>query len=489
LLGPWQSHAEFRWWLEKRLEELFQHYEPLVRFHAGILEKVYVLDLDPLQELMTFSYSCMGRPAVKQAQIFRALVVMNHYKQGISAFVFRLKSDPVLAAACGFEPDSVPGVGTFYDFLDRLWLEAAPGKVLREPLKKGKKSKSKEKLPESDPNIVARLVEQVMAGYFFEDKPERLLQKILAECAVKPSAKLGLLGNTQNLVVAGDGAPLETGASPYGRKVCSCKTLGIYRCSCPRYYSDPTANWGWDSYHERWFYGHTLYQLTAANSFNDLPLLINLPQGSRHDSVTSVRAFAQLVSLYPEFKFVAGLFDSAHDAYDIYKLLGVYEIEPFIDLNKRNETNHTYPKAKIDEKGIPVCPANLNMLNWGFENKRQRNKWRCPLYKSPEDCTYREQCSPSAYARVVYTKPADDPRLFTKTPRGSKSWKKAYARRTSVERSLKRTLVDYLLESLRLRADKRWVAFATLCALNQHMDAQVAASKSTLFHKLGLKAA
>lgn len=489
MLGLWQSHADFREWLEKRLGVLYQQYDSLIKFHANVLEKVYVLDLDPLKDLIAPQYSPVGRPAVKQAEIFRALVIMNHYKQGISAFVSRLQGDPVLAVACGFEPDSVPGVGSFYDFLERLWLEDAPGKVLREPLKKGKKPNPKEKLPESEPNIVTKLVSRVLGGYCFEDKPERLLQKILVECAVKPSAKLGLLGDTQKIVIAGDGAPLETGANPYGRKVCACKTLGTYRCFCPRYYSNPTANWGWDSYHKRWFYGHTLYQLTAANSSNDLPLLINLQQGSRHDSVTSVIALAQLVSLLPELGFVAGLFDSAHDAYDIYRLLGELKIEPFIDLNKRNQPNHSYQKLNFDEKGVPVCQAKLKMMNWGFQKKRRRNKWRCPLYKNPQDCQYQQQCSTSPYGRVVYTKLSDDPRLFTATPRGSKGWKKAYARRTSVERSLKRTLVDYKLESLRLRAEQRWVAFATLCALNQHLDAQIAASKSSLFENLKLKAA
>ena len=43
-------------------------------------------------------------------------------KDGITSFVKRLRAHPLLAVACGFEPDSVPGVCTFYDFLDRFWL-------------------------------------------------------------------------------------------------------------------------------------------------------------------------------------------------------------------------------------------------------------------------------------------------------------------------------------------------------------------------------
>jgi len=162
-----------------------------------------------------------------------------------------------------------------------------------------------------------------------------LLQNILLERAVKPSAMLNLLGDTQKLTLAGDGAPLETGTSSYGKIICQCKQQGIYHCKCPRSYTDPKANWGWDSYHDCLFYGHTLYCLTAANSFNDLPLLIHLTRASAHDSITFVKTYAQLSAALPSFKFKSALLDSAHDAYAIYQMLNIYGIEPFIDLNER----------------------------------------------------------------------------------------------------------------------------------------------------------
>ena len=110
------------------------------------------------------------------------------------------------------------------------------------------------------------------------------------------------------------------------------------------------------------------------------------------------------------------------------------------------------------------------------------------MHKNLGDCPYSQQCSPSAYGRVVYTKPKDDFRLFTQTPRGSKAWKKMYARRTTVERSIKRTLVDYLLESRKHRTKKIWFWFVSLAAINQHLDAQVKTQEHTLFARLGLEA-
>ena len=460
--------------------------EALIKFHADALEKVYALDLDPLKELVEPQYSPIGRPAVNQPEHFRAVTLASHYKESITLFVQRLKADDILAIACGYEPGNTPGVGTLYDYFSRLWLATTPTKVLRTPYKKKKKKlKANEKLPPDNPETVADLVERVLDGETFAHRPERLLQKILAECAVKPSAKLNLLGDTLKLTLAGDGAPLETGANPFGKKICQCKQQGIYRCSCPRSYTDACANWGWDSYHERWFYGHTLYCLSAANSFNDLPLLLHLNQASAHDSITFVPAYAQLRSIFPEFKFEKALLDSAHDAYAIYRMLNMHEIEPFIDLNERNKKNNT--SEEINHNGIPVCQAGLPMLRWGMHKKRLRIKWRCPKYDDLAGCSCRQSCSTSKYGRVKYTRPEADYRLFTKTPRGSKAWKKAFVRRSSVERSLKRILVDYAIELERARSDKRWFWLATLAALNQHLDAQIGVTKNSLLVRLGLK--
>jgi hypothetical protein len=489
MFGPWRSHAQFQAWLEERLLDLLPQREAQIKFHAGALEKVYILDLDSLKELIEPRYSSTGRPAMHQPEIFRAVVLASHYKESISRFVQRLKADEVLAAACGFEPGYTPGVGNCYDFFNRLWLAHAPAKALRTPHKKKKKKlKANEKLPPDNPNTVTDLVDQVFGGETFAHGPERLLQKVLSKCTVEPSAKLNLLGDTQKLTLAGDGAPLETGASSFGKKICQCKQQGIYRCSCPRYYTDPKANWGWDSYHERWFYGHTLYCLTAANSFNDLPLLIRIKQASAHDSITFVPAYAQLRSLFPFFRFEKALLDSAHDAYDIYRLLNIAGIEPFIDLNQRGKKNSSSAETiKINQDGIPVCQANLQMIRWGLDKKRQRIKWRCPMYKDPTRCHLQQSCSTSEYGRVKYTRPGTDYRLFTKTPRGSRLWKKIFARRSSVERTLKRILVDYSIEKARAHSDKRWFWLATLAALNQHLDAQIRVTQNSLLGRLGLK--
>lgn len=487
MLGYWRSHAQFQLWLEQNLLSLLPEHEKQIRFYADILEKVYILNLDALIALVENRYAKTGRPSHNQPEILRALVAMCHYKESITKFVKRLKSHPVLAIVCGFEPDSVPGVGTFYDYLDRFWLMEEPAKITREPLKKrDKKPKSGEKLPDANPSLVSGLVQKILSRQPLEERPEKLLQKILTECAVKPSLKLELCGDRRKLSFAGDGAPLATGASHRGKSTCSCKEQGIFRCSCPRQYTGPTANWGWDSYHEQWFYGHTLYCITAAGSHNDLPLLIHLTQASKHDSGTFVNAYSHLREIYGDLTFATALLDSAHDSYDIYRMLLSHGIEPFIDLNKRKTGIRSCSAVEVSVNGIPVCVGGLEMVHHGMDKKRQRIKWRCPMHRELDSCPHMKDCSSSSYGRVFYTKMQDDFRLFTKTPRRSEVWKKTYARRTSVERTFKRILVDYRIESLRFRAEKRWFWAASLAAMNQHLDAQVAALGQSLFNKLGL---
>ncbi|WP_366922067.1 transposase [Metallumcola ferriviriculae] len=490
MLGYWRTHVEYQDWLKSELVSLTVTHEANIRFYAPLIEKVYIFNLDPVKKVIAKLYSPLGRPAKNQPELLRALVVMLHCQiHDPTKFVDKLRASPVLRAICGFEKGETPGVGTFYDLLERLWLLDNPQKAIRKPKSKGRKRpKSGKKLPAKHPGIVKRLVDRALKGQVIEKRPESILQKILKECAVLPSSKLGLLGNPNKLAIAGDGAPLLTGATPYGKRICDCPSKGIYRCKCKRVFTDPDANWGWDSYHDQWFYGHTLYSITSADSKNDLPLYLRLVQGSRNDSVTFVVSWAELLHLYPDFKFSKALLDAAHDVYDIYRLLHANETEPFIDLNNRAKGNNTFPgPINVDENGVPICLEGLPMLNWGFSNDRCRIKWRCPHHKDSSKCSKKHECSPSAYGRVVYTKPIWDLRLFTPTPRNSKAWKHVYARRTTVERTFKRILVDYKIELANARTKKRWFWQATLAAINQHLDAQVAVVKPNILEKIGLE--
>ena len=90
---------------------------------------------------------------------------------------------------------------------------------------------------------------------------------------------------------------------------------------------------------------------------------------------------------------------------------------------------------------------------------RDRIKWRCPIKASKKleslKCDFIAECSPSEYGRVVYTHPADNPRLYPNIPRNSQKWQHHYDKRTSVERVFKREKNDFSLTSFKSRFRER----------------------------------
>ncbi|NFF81605.1 hypothetical protein FC764_10205 [Clostridium botulinum] len=122
--------------------------------------------------------------------------------------------------------------------------------------------------------------------------------------------------------------------------------------------------------------------------------------------------------------------------------------------------------------------GNHEMIYDGFEKNRSRLKWRCPLArKKIETCSCSNDCSPSAYGRVIHTKPSWDLRLFTKIPRGSNQWKETYKIRTCSERINNRILNDYKIHSLRIRGKKRYSFMTMIAAINIHLDARIKATR------------
>lgn len=117
--------------------------------------------------------------------------------------------------------------------------------MIRAPYgKKTKKSKQDEKLPEKKGvKRTTRIAKAIMEGRIdLSNFLERLMQIIFAEVVVKPSVKLSLIDTS--ITLSGDGTCLEIGASSYGRKICDCKSEGIWSCKCECRYSDPLATLG-----------------------------------------------------------------------------------------------------------------------------------------------------------------------------------------------------------------------------------------------------
>lgn len=96
MLKSWQSHVEFGKTLVSSIHEFWPYHCHRILFHAEALDKVWPLNLKTLKVFLLPYYSSTGRPARRQVQILRSLVLMVHYRVfSLDAWVARLKGDPV----------------------------------------------------------------------------------------------------------------------------------------------------------------------------------------------------------------------------------------------------------------------------------------------------------------------------------------------------------------------------------------------------------
>ncbi len=481
--------------------------------HLPAKAKLLLLDLTLAIPILTLLYAMEGRPAIPPEDLFRSLIAMLLCGiTSIDTWVAQMRAAPFYAILSGFAPTQVPGVGTFYEFMDRLLgLDAHRLRHLYRPqprqqrAKKDKQaSKDKNKDTPKHQHIVAKLAARFLRRatplgavtvHTWHCDPakfaraERVIQAIFYACIVSTSIDLGLI-DLHHLCVSGDGSKLRTWANPHGRKHCQCDNKGKQPdewCDCERYYRDPTARWGYDSYHDCWVYGHTYYELTAyaLDSTVELPLFILLADNCRHDSVLGLFAMHHACDNLG-FPIQVASFDKASDALGFYQLgYEQWRTKLVIPLNERNTGNFTFaPPVPLTPEGTPCCPNARPMTYWGYCPDRQRLKWRCPLKAGTQTerqkpCACSATCSPSAYGRVVYTYPKTNYRLFTPLPRDSDLWRQHYDHHGCVERSHKRKKYDYLLTQTHTAGRERWFLRVMLAAICQHLDAWLALTERT----------
>src|SRR3972149_1400285 len=254
----------------------------------------------------------------------------------------RLHEQPFYALLSGFEPPQVPGVGTFYDFQDRLLQVSQP--ILDQdcrPRRRSERRKQNGSLRDKNntaphAHILNRLAHRLMRGGHppatygawhtnLAALPtyQRVLKEVFYTVFVSTSVAHGLI-DLNDLHVAGDGTHLHTWANAHGPKIFPCQNRGkppAQHCECARRFHDPHASWGWDSYRECYVYGHGLYELTAYSLHHEcqLPLVINVLDNHRHDSVAYLAALQEAVDRLG-FRIATVALDKAHDALALYRL-------------------------------------------------------------------------------------------------------------------------------------------------------------------------
>lgn len=488
MLNNWQSHQEYLTFLH----EAKIHFDSSQRTRlstelASIREKLRLLNLDPVMEYLQPFYSNTGRPAKNQPQIIRSLVLFFLFSgqasaKGLTKWCATLKHDHVLDALAGCTTESLPPLGSYFDLMDRLWLfkntERYSRSRLFPPLKNSSKPEKPEKKGQKAKERHSGIVKKI-SGWLLEGKQipfhfEAVLQDILFISSVNPSIKKGLIPE-KAIILSGDGTCVHTHASPFGKRFSKCPFNDSCTSheKCYRHYSDPDADYGWDSDLNDYFFGYSLYGLSVHNKdlAVDLPLLVRFTSARRHDSVNALVALSELKSLAPDLSIKALCLDSANDNYPTYELLHEWDTQPFIDLNAACGRSKTIPdKISTDKDGTPICQAGYRMVCWGYDKSKHGTKYRCPYVMGKVDaCSC--VCSKSSYGRTIHMKTDWDLRLYTPVPRGTEKWKEIYKNRTCTERVNNRILNNYGLHAMRIHTKKHYSFMTMIICICIHLDA------------------
>jgi hypothetical protein len=265
----WDTDAEYRKFVacqlkkytsKRGIEKNEENRKKIYAYHEKLLS-VYLLDFDSIRGKLAELYSDKSHrhPFDPQA-IIRSLMLMKALGEvSITKWVTMLELEPLVAIFTGIHPDNLPSVGTYYNFLNRLengaFVPKSSQRILNSDVRKARmkgcirstSSKPKQK-PEHGENIgvMQKCVNETGAAEKdgICDDLEARLNHILLEIAVKPSVDKKLMSRLDAVRVGGDGSTLKSDSSYSGKRLCSCRSKGIFRCDHNRKYSDPDSAWG-----------------------------------------------------------------------------------------------------------------------------------------------------------------------------------------------------------------------------------------------------
>ena len=220
------SHADYQHFVVTNLRKYYPDPDALAKSTWDIIERFWNLDLSETDTLLASKYSKFGPAPRTPSCMQRSYLLSIDFKvTSLTEWAAQLKINPLYAILSGFDVGNTPGVGTFYDFINRcLWdsddnhmsshIHPLKTKV-KKPKSKGTKADSVEKV------TVAELLPELENSTFqLDNQPYASLFNIYKKEFLDVSVDKGLI-HSNSLALAGDGTPVVTSHRERKRRICA----------------------------------------------------------------------------------------------------------------------------------------------------------------------------------------------------------------------------------------------------------------------------
>ena len=196
------SHSDYQNFVVENLRKYYPNPDSIACSTWDIIDRFWNLDLSYTDEKLKSTYSVFGPEPRTPSCMHRSYLLSLDFKvTSLTEWAAQLKINPLYAILSGFEFGDTPGVGTFYDFLNRLWdsdennltPHIHPVKAsVKKPSAKGAKAKSVEKI--SVGQLLQELentslpVSEQPYGSLFDLFNQEFLQQSVSKGLINPDA-------------------------------------------------------------------------------------------------------------------------------------------------------------------------------------------------------------------------------------------------------------------------------------------------------------
>ena len=181
----------------------------------GYIVQFWFLDLSQTDFIMRDCYSVFGpEPRLPSCMLRSYLLALKLKVTSITVWSRMLRETPLYAILSGFPFGDTPGIGTFYDFFSRIWMDGQNNLSQKDRFPKMKPPKGKkkgQKTPCDSSSTASRLLPLLERWQLKPQNPFFLIFRLYQQQFLDQSIHRGLV-NPRHLALAGDGTPVCTAA-------------------------------------------------------------------------------------------------------------------------------------------------------------------------------------------------------------------------------------------------------------------------------------